>query len=112
VPVSAWIRHGWTGRASDPVAKLANERVEDAGKTARGLRFALSLLSEPDRAQNERMKPQTEKAIQPWKRALTLSSTALSSAIWKLRLLSLTMKLLHKVSAPGGSTNCTNQGKF
>jgi CRISPR system Cascade subunit CasA len=67
VPVSAWIRHGWTGRASDPVAKLANERVEDAGKIARGLRFALSLLAEPDRAQNERMKPQTEKAIQPWK---------------------------------------------
>jgi CRISPR system Cascade subunit CasA len=67
VPVSAWIRHGWTGRASDPVAKLANERVEDAGKIARGLRFALSLLAEPDRAQNERMKPQTEKAIQPWR---------------------------------------------
>jgi CRISPR system Cascade subunit CasA len=66
VPVSAWIRHGWTGRASDPVAKLANERVEDAGKITRGLRFALSLLAEPDRAQSERMKPQTEKVIQPW----------------------------------------------
>jgi hypothetical protein len=67
VPVSAWIRHGWTHHDSDPVARIANERVEDAGKIARGLRFfALSLLAEPDRAQNERMKPQTEKAIQPW----------------------------------------------
>jgi CRISPR system Cascade subunit CasA len=66
VPVSVWIKRGWTGWASDPVAELANERVEEAGKIARGLRFALSLLAEPDRAQGERMKPQTEKAIQPW----------------------------------------------
>jgi hypothetical protein len=44
------------------VAKLANERVEDARKITRGLRFALSLLAEPDRAQSERMKPQTEKS--------------------------------------------------
>ena len=47
------------------LANLANELVEDEGKIARVFRFALSLLAEQDRAQNERMKPQTEKAIQP-----------------------------------------------
>jgi len=66
VPVSAWIKQGWSTRAGDPVAEIANARVENAGEVARSVRFGLSLLVEPDRQQGERMKPQTEKAIQPW----------------------------------------------
>jgi CRISPR system Cascade subunit CasA len=66
VPVSAWINKGWSRQASDPVAQLASARVANAGEVARSVRFALSLLVEPDRQQGERMKPQTEKAIQPW----------------------------------------------
>jgi len=66
VPVSTWINKGWSRQASDPVAHLANTRVENAGEIARCVRFALSLLVEPDRQQGERMKPQTERTIQPW----------------------------------------------
>ena len=66
VPVSTWIRQGWRKSDADPVARIGSKRVEDAGKIASALRFALSLLVDPDRQQGERMKPQTEKAIQPW----------------------------------------------
>ena len=53
-------------QAGDPVAQIANARVKDAGEVARSVRFGLGLLVEPDRQPGERMKPQTEKAIQPW----------------------------------------------
>lgn len=66
VPVSNWIKQGWRRRDSDPVASVANQRVENVGKIASALRFALSLLVDPDHKQGERIKPQTERAIQPW----------------------------------------------